>query len=517
MSDTITCLSETSMNTASKTTPLPSSARQESPSNNASTASTEIRETREQEAGSAPDASIAATTAMTLDCTKASCLPEVCSSDAKMTMTTQRSMIESASTTTTTTTTTTMMTKEKLTMTADGDKSKRRGVRILCLDGGGIRGLIEVEILRSLSEAIFSNSSGIQLIKQFDLICGTSTGGILSLALSQGFELGTCFSLYSSLGDKVFRKSFLGGYPRYLWKGDLYSTEYLEQLFAEYLGTAPMRATMQIPMFVVSTDATTNHFKPFLFRSYQHTCRNHDNNDNNGNNDNNDNDDSEKESSSSSSLQPPSSHAHGHCAGHDHLQGTSDISVLVAARATSAAPTFFKPVLYDKRVFVDGGMTANNPTEFSIFEAKRLWQDRPIELVVSLGTGKPDNLPGSIGLRGLLGEVIDVATGSQEAHRHVKRWLQLTMPETAYVRFSPGDNTGGVPLDETDPKILDAMLQTARKYMENKADKIALFKERLFSDGEPIAQINSSSSFSSTTTTASSLSASQLADDFVLL
>lgn len=53
--------------------------------------------------------------------------------------------------------------------------------RVLCLDGGGIRGLILIQMLEELEEIL-----GGSIIDHFDWISGTSTGGILSLALASG-------------------------------------------------------------------------------------------------------------------------------------------------------------------------------------------------------------------------------------------------------------------------------------------------------------------------------------------
>lgn len=68
------------------------------------------------------------------------------------------------------------------------------GGRILCLDGGGIRGLVLIQMLEAL-EVVLGGS----VIKYFDWIAGTSTGGILSLALSCGKHLTRTAQIYRVL------------------------------------------------------------------------------------------------------------------------------------------------------------------------------------------------------------------------------------------------------------------------------------------------------------------------------
>ena len=66
-------------------------------------------------------------------------------------------------------------------------------------------------------------------------------------------------------------------------------------------------------------------------------------------------------------------------------------SVVQAARATTAAPTFFAPASIGLNKYIDGGIGYNNPAEQAILEARRIWPSRPIGCLVSLGTGK--NVP----------------------------------------------------------------------------------------------------------------------------
>ena len=62
------------------------------------------------------------------------------------------------------------------------------------------------------------------------------------------------------------------------------------------------------------------------------------------------------------------------------------------ARATSAAPTYFLPIAIDDVKYGDGGTGWNNPTKEAIVEARNMWPDRPIGILISIGTGLEDAL-----------------------------------------------------------------------------------------------------------------------------
>jgi predicted acylesterase/phospholipase RssA len=73
----------------------------------------------------------------------------------------------------------------------------------------------------------------------------------------------------------------------------------------------------------------------------------------------------------------------------DSFAGTGSFRVLqrYALRASTAAPTVFKPILMGGEMYCDGGIVASNPAAVAIHEARTLFPDIPIELVVSVGTG----------------------------------------------------------------------------------------------------------------------------------
>lgn len=72
--------------------------------------------------------------------------------------------------------------------------------RILSLDGGGIRGLIEAIWLKNLEQRLNNRT----IADCFDLIAGTSTGSILACALARGIPLATIIDLYTKRGKEIF-------------------------------------------------------------------------------------------------------------------------------------------------------------------------------------------------------------------------------------------------------------------------------------------------------------------------
>src|SRR5262249_16342580 len=99
--------------------------------------------------------------------------------------------------------------------TSSLDETERRGggadpmFRVLTLDGGGIRGAFAASLLASVEEDL-SASVG----EYFDLIAGTSTGGILALALALRVPAAQIVGFYQCYGPKIFARSPLPGFLR---------------------------------------------------------------------------------------------------------------------------------------------------------------------------------------------------------------------------------------------------------------------------------------------------------------
>lgn len=235
-----------------------------------------------------------------------------------------------------------------------GSKSQERPLRILAIDGGGIRGIIPAVLLAEIEKRTKKPIS-----KCFDLIAGTSTGGIIALALCVPGEkrrprhsAQDLFEFYFDHGPTIFpKKSKLN--PRQ-WIDEKYDNEPLRELLDRYLGNTMLKSALTD---VLITSYEIERRIPWFFKSRNAKDKN----------------------------------KHGY-----------DYSMLDVALATSAAPTYFEPHYIggehasEYRVLVDGGMVANNPALCAYIEAiesarrekGRPANYRPEVLLVSLGTGE---------------------------------------------------------------------------------------------------------------------------------
>jgi predicted acylesterase/phospholipase RssA len=248
--------------------------------------------------------------------------------------------------------------------------------RILALDGGGVRGLSSLLILREIMEEIERQSGAKQTplpCEYFDLMGGTSTGGLIAIMLGRlrmvrfrikatnNKSIEECITTYIELANKVFNidNVIAGTIPT----GDdccRFDASILEtvikNLVKEKLGdeNATMADPAQAegpfcPTYVVAMSASSADGPPTLFRSYR-------------------------------------------CVGFH----ANKCTIWQAARATSAAPAFFRRMFVDVPApggwFVDGGIRFNNPSELTLAEGGRIWMRVKRFYVVSIGTGRQKNV-----------------------------------------------------------------------------------------------------------------------------
>jgi len=213
--------------------------------------------------------------------------------------------------------------------------------RVLSIDGGGIRGIIPAMVIAHIERKL-----GKPAHELFDLMVGTSTGGILARGLSRPgsgrpaqFSARRVVKLYEEQGDKIFEYSLwrklrtVGGILE-----EAYSHEVLEGILGKYFAGATL-GDCEVPTMVTSYDIQNR--RTVFLKSW---------------------------------------HA-------DH----QSLLCRDAARATSAAPTYFEPKPLDTgdaaSVLIDGGIFMNSPSVSAYAEARKLFPGDSIA-VLSLGTGE---------------------------------------------------------------------------------------------------------------------------------
>lgn len=225
--------------------------------------------------------------------------------------------------------------------------------KILSIDGGGIRGIFPAMFLANLeAELKLKKKDNWQIYQNFDMICGTSTGGIIAIALALGIPAQEIYELYLENANVIF------GSKRSWWKQFGFSShprEPLEKLIQEKFkkannGKDPIlkdcKTNICIPVFDLLEG------KPSVLKKDHHP----------------------------------------------RFKRDYHIPAYKAALATSAAPVYFDPYTSEYKDLkevtqpfknkVDGGVFANNPTLLGIIESEiALYQKRENLRVLSIGTG----------------------------------------------------------------------------------------------------------------------------------
>jgi predicted acylesterase/phospholipase RssA len=295
-------------------------------------------------------------------------------------------------------------------------------MRILSIDGGGIRGVIPAIVLTKIEER-----TGRPICRLFDLIVGTSTGGIIALGLTapngDGEPVNSAaeiLDLYAEEGERIFSRSI---WHRTRAFGNALEEKFpagpLEEVLEKYLGKTRLSEALT-DVLVTAYEIETR--TPWFFSSRK----------------------AQKDSA-------------------------WDFPMTKVARATSAAPTYFEPLkletpsTVDYWTLVDGGVFANNPAMCGVAEAMGEY-GRSDLLVVSLGTGQltrriPHDEAKNWGLLGWARPILDVVFDgvSDTVDYQVKKLCESKEGVRSYYRFQTALEIGKDDMDDASPTNIHAL------------------------------------------------------------
>ncbi|KAG8685561.1 hypothetical protein FRC11_010415, partial [Ceratobasidium sp. 423] len=287
-----------------------------------------------------------------------------------------------------------------------------RPLRILSLDGGGVRGLSSLIIFREFLarlEKIPGATKPILPADFFDLIIGTSTGGIMALMLGRlKVSVEEVLDMYSTLSKKIFNtgrtSTALHACATMLMDGvpSMYDESKLEKYVKE---TIAKRTKDQ------DADALLEDLSPGSCRTAVVTAR------------------------SADATRPVLMRSYAV----PHDADPEKFKIWEAARATSAAPLYFRPMkagVY-KVPYLDGCISGHsNPSWLAMQEAKHLWPDRQIGLFLSLGTGSPTRVALQAPMRRFIQGFIFLSANTVQVHEMAWREFKRKYEVSPYVRLS---------------------------------------------------------------------------------
>ena len=302
------------------------------------------------------------------------------------------------------------------------ETSPGQAFRILCLDGGGIRGVFTAAVL-----AKWEGMTGLSAAKHFDLIAGTSTGGILAIGLGLGLQAQQMVKFYSEHGPVIFPMMNFGQRAR-RWFRRIWRLKFDASILEEKLRLAygqPDRKLKDSPQRLLITSYNTTSDDLRVYRTSHH----------------------------------PS------VSGHDHL------SVITVARATSAAPSYFKAASVDDPTTpheaVDGGVWANCPALVALSEAVGVL-GIPLDRIdmLSVGTtGAPSIVGAPKVMTGLLGWAKRAPDLMMKAQMQASlSQVQQLLGENRFVRVDDSAQTDGLDDVRAIPMLISKGAEMGEKY-----------------------------------------------------
>ncbi len=311
--------------------------------------------------------------------------------------------------------------------------------KVLAVDGGGIRGIIPALILQAIEQRTQRPISDL-----FDMLAGTSTGGIIALGLANPGQGGRpdksasdIVSLYETEGTHIFPSSLREVLHLETFAGPKYPANGVDTTLKRYFGDVRLKDALK-PVVVPSYDIEKQ--TPIFFKSER-----------------------------------------------ARAAADSDFPMYEVARATSAAPTYFPPEKIDTAdpveyyALIDGGVIANNPSMCAYAEAIKM--GHPDVLIVSIGTGElrhPIKYAEAVkwGQLEWAQPIIDIALQglSETVDYQLQQLLAIDGDHQAYFRFQLELTQDVTAMDDASNDNIKHLMDLTQEYLDNADTKSALDK-----------------------------------------
>lgn len=207
-------------------------------------------------------------------------------------------------------------------------------MKVLCIDGGGIRGVFALRILQEMEKEL-----GKPIREAFDVIAGTSTGSIIAAAIVRNIPMADVLRDYQLYGEKIFRPQAKVGMFR-----TIYSDRYLRYFIQNAFGDVTLEE-IDKPLLIPAVDLT--HGNPYI-----------------------------------------------HHSNFSNAAAETDLSLKLwdAVLSSCSAPVYFPPNnVNGKFLSIDGGLWANNPSLVCVTEIMKHFQCQLEDIkILSIGTGKQE-------------------------------------------------------------------------------------------------------------------------------
>ncbi|KAF5712885.1 calcium-independent phospholipase [Fusarium mundagurra] len=282
-----------------------------------------------------------------------------------------------------------------------------RGLCLLSLDGGGVKGLFSIIVIdRLMQETRRLEGPGAEQKKPcnyFDLIGGTSTGGLLAIMLGRlQMDTQLCIQAYKSLSKEVFSRKFKVPFLESFRKASnvalswsWFDGDKLKEAVCRTVkeNLLPSDSAMLRQSGCTVEDLTL--ITDMKSATYSFVC-----------------------------AVPKYEEKVKRIRSYEPLDQQTNapaerFKIWEAARATSAAPMYFPHIEAGGVSYFDGGLESNNPVIEVIEEAKQEFPDDKISTVISVGTGAYQASDASAGLAGFMNYMINMATSTEKHHRAV--------------------------------------------------------------------------------------------------